>query len=212
MQLIISGLFLASICSWALIFAKGSQFYTGLKRLKQFEAVFWQEHSLETLLAKAKLNKDELLSSIFSACMLEWDRTQRAMSLTSPQAIESFRERIERIMTSKTGEFIQKLEHKLLFLATLGSIAPFIGLLGTVLGVMNSFHAIGTQNEASLAAVAPGMSEALFTTALGLGVAIPAIVAYNVCAHYVAYFSERANIFCDDFTVILLRQLYEQHA
>ncbi|MEQ9349120.1 MAG: MotA/TolQ/ExbB proton channel family protein, partial [Alphaproteobacteria bacterium] len=149
----------------------------------------------------------EPMSSIFSAAMREWRR-----SLDSPalrHAAGSVRNRIERSMETTMGRETSRLERYMIFLATAGSVAPFVGLFGTVWGIMNSFRSIAATQNTTLVTVAPGIAEALFATALGLAVAIPAVVAYNKLGQDIARYAARLDDFTSEFSAILSRRIEE---
>ena len=162
----------SSIFSWALIFDKFKLFKRINKSTEDFEKKFWKAKSAESFNNNFQLTLTILLTLIFKAAMAELLKTKRQSS-----AIQSAR--VERILEIATDNQIKKVEKNFTFLATIGSTAPFIGLFGTVWGIMNSFQSIAISRNTSLAIVAPGIAEALFATALGLLAAIPAVVAYN---------------------------------
>ncbi len=138
--------------------------------------------------------------------MREWRRSQEI-------ATDSFlglKERVDKVMQVTISREMLSLEARLLFLATVGSVAPFVGLFGTVWGIMNSFQSIAISRDTNLAVVAPGIAEALFATALGLVAAIPAVVAYNRFSNQVGRFGSRMESFADEFSAILSRQLDER--
>ena len=151
---------------------------------------------------------NEPMSSIFQAAMHEWRRsTSKGLSENAQKA--SLAQRIERVMHVTMGREIDVLERNMTFLATVGSTAPFIGLFGTVWGIMNSFQAIALSKDTSLAVVAPGIAEALFATALGLVAAIPAVVAYNKLSTDLGRYAARLEGFGSEFSAILSRQFEE---
>jgi len=163
---------LSSIFSWALIFDKFKLFKTINKSIEEFEKKFWKAKSAESFNNSLPVNSKDPATLIFKAAMGELIKTKRQSS-----AIQSAR--VERILEIATDNEMKKVEKNFTFLATVGSTAPFIGLFGTVWGIMNSFQSIAISRNTSLAIVAPGIAEALFATALGLLAAIPAVVAYN---------------------------------
>tara|TARA_B100001939_G_scaffold342735_1_gene354283 strand:- start:340 stop:1020 length:681 start_codon:yes stop_codon:yes gene_type:complete len=161
-----------SIFSWALIFDKFKLFQSINKSTEDFEKKFWKAKSAESFNSNLPNNSKDPATLIFKAAMTELIKTKRQSSATQTA-------RVERILEIATDNEIKKVEKNFTFLATIGSTAPFIGLFGTVWGIMNSFQSIAISRNTSLAIVAPGIAEALFATALGLLAAIPAVVAYN---------------------------------
>ena len=162
----------SSIFSWALIFDKIKLFKSINKSTEDFEKKFWKAKSAESFNNNLPTTSKDPATIIFKTAMVELIRTKRQSS-----AIQSAR--VERILEIATDNEIKKIEKNFTYLATIGSTAPFIGLFGTVWGIMNSFQSIAISRNTSLAIVAPGIAEALFATALGLLAAIPAVVAYN---------------------------------
>ncbi len=201
-------LLLASIWSWTVIFEKSWRLRKLGRGADDFEDSFWHESSLDVLYDRVGANPPDPMSAVFVAGMKEW-RTSTA----SPRGVgANLKERVERVMGITLGREMQEIERDMTFLATLGSSAPFIGLFGTVWGIMNSFTAIaGTQNT-SLAVVAPGIAEALFATAMGLVAAIPAVIFYNRFAAQIGAYSQRLQDFSDQFATILSRRLDERAA
>ena len=161
-----------SVFSWALIFDKYKLFKKINISTEDFEKKFWKAKSAESFSSNLPVNSQDPAAIIFKAAMTELIKTKRQSA-----AIQSAR--VERILEITTDDQIKKIEKNFTFLATVGSTAPFIGLFGTVWGIMNSFQSIAISRNTSLAIVAPGIAEALFATALGLLAAIPAVVAYN---------------------------------
>ncbi len=162
----------SSIFSWALIFDKFKLFKNINSSIEEFEKKFWKAKSAESFNNSLPANSKDPATLIFKAAMAELLKTKRQSS--SVQAA-----RVERVLEIATDKELNKVEKNFTFLATVGSTAPFIGLFGTVWGIMNSFQSIAISRNTSLAIVAPGIAEALFATALGLLAAIPAVVAYN---------------------------------
>tara|TARA_Y100000591_G_scaffold186643_1_gene161135 strand:+ start:177 stop:857 length:681 start_codon:yes stop_codon:yes gene_type:complete len=162
----------SSIFSWALIFDKFKLFKSINSSIEEFEKKFWKAKSAESFNNSLPANSTDPATLIFKAAMAELLKTKRQSS--SVQAA-----RVERVLEIATDKELKKVEKNFTFLATVGSTAPFIGLFGTVWGIMNSFQSIAISRNTSLAIVAPGIAEALFATALGLLAAIPAVVAYN---------------------------------
>ena len=141
--------------------------------------------------------------------MSEWKRSTARGLVATEHMRTNLQERIERVMEVTLGREIERLERHMVFLATAGATAPFIGLFGTVWGIMNSFQAIAASDNTNITVIAPGLSEALFTTAMGLIVAIPAIAAFNLFQRDIQHYSQRVEGFASEFTGILSRQLDE---
>ena len=200
-------LLLASFWSWAIIFEKMIRLRALKKSAQAFEDTFWSGVSLEDLYDRVGAKPDDPMSSIFSAAMREWRRSvSKGLSATAT-ARSALRQRIEQVMGVTIQREMEAIEKRLGFLATVGANATFVGLFGTVWGIMNSFFQIGQQQNSSLAVVAPGISEALFATAIGLFAAIPAVIAYNRFSHRVNAFEAGLQRFGDRFHASLSRQL-----
>ncbi|WP_272911000.1 protein TolQ [Falsiroseomonas oryziterrae] len=199
------GLLLASVWVWAIIFEK----VTTLRRIRReadaFEDRFWSGGSLEELYQREGEKPSHPMAAVFGAAMGEWKRSA-GRGLGSELAVVGTKERVERAMAVATSREMERLERWMVFLATVGSAAPFIGLFGTVWGIMNSFQAIAGMQNTSLAVVAPGIAEALFATAIGLVAAIPATMAYNKFASDFGRFAGRLEAFAAEFSAILSRQ------
>ncbi len=173
-------------------------------------ASFWSGVSLEDLYDRVGAKPDDPMSSIFSAAMREWRRSVSKGLATSATARAALRQRIEQVMSVTIQREMEAIEKRLGFLATVGANATFVGLFGTVWGIMNSFGHIAQSKNTSLAVVAPGISEALFATAIGLVAAIPAAGAYNILSGQVARYAQQLEAFAGEFITILSRQLEEQ--
>ena len=203
-------LLVASFWSWAVIFDKVLR----LRRLQQaassFEDTFWSGGSLDDLYDRVGQRPIDPMSAVFGAAMREWRRSAAKGLLGTPGMRSSLQQRIERVMNVTVGREMDRVERFMSFLATVGSTAPFVGLFGTVWGIMNSFQAIAASKNTSLAVVAPGIAEALFATALGLVAAIPAVVAYNKLATDFGRYASRLEGFATEFSAILSRQLDER--
>ncbi len=204
-------LLLASIWSWAIIIHKMIRLRALRAQAKQFEDAFWSGGSLEELFDRISNRPTDPMASIFVAAMREWRRSAARGLLGNEALRESLRDRIERVMNIALGREMDQLERYMTFLASVGSAAPFVGLFGTVWGIMNSFAAIAGSKNTSLAVVAPGIAEALFATALGLVAAIPAVLAFNKLNSDIARYSNRLEAFAGEFGAILSRQLEEKH-
>ncbi|MAF47494.1 MAG: protein TolQ [Rhodospirillales bacterium] len=201
-------LIVASIWCWAIIFEKVRR----LRRLNvdasTFEDRFWSGGSLDDLYDNMGAQPRDPMSAVFSAAMREWRRSAETGYGGGSVAVgSSLMERIGRVMDVTVSREIERVERQLTILASTGSTAPFIGLFGTVWGIMNSFQAISITKNTSLAVVAPGIAEALFATALGLVAAIPAVVAYNKISKDVDRYAARLDDFANEFSAIISRQL-----
>ena len=204
-------LFFASIWCWAIIFEK----VLGLRRLNarasDFESAFWSGSSLDELYDRIGARPGDPMSAVFVTAMQEWRRSL-AKGLSQNESVRaSLQERIDRVMQIATVRELDRAERNMTFLASTGATAPFIGLFGTVWGIMNSFQSIALSKNTSLVVVAPGIAEALFATALGLLAAIPAVVAYNKLSKDLTRYAERLDSFAGEFSAILSRQMEEKH-
>ncbi len=203
-KLVMIGLVCASIWVWAVIFDK----YFTLRKVKrqadEFEDLFWSGGSLDELYENIGVKPTHPMAAVFSAGMGEWRRSARINGIE--MSSEGVKQRIDRAMSITITREMERLERWVTFLATVGPVAPFIGLFGTVWGIMHAFASIAQSNNTSLAVVAPGISEALFATALGLLTAIPAVVAYNFVNNKLNLFAERLEGFAAEFSAILSRQ------
>ena len=199
----------ASFWSWAIIFSK----YLRLKYLNrqalQFEEMFWSGGALDDLYDRVGAHPQTPLETLFSSVMREWRRTLSRGKAKTAELKATLQDRLERIMDVTVTREMEDLEKQMGFLASVGSVAPFIGLFGTVWGIMVSFQSIAATNNTNLAVVAPGIAEALFTTALGLVAAIPAVVAYNKLSTDINRYGNRLESFSKEFGAIISRQLEE---
>ncbi len=209
-KLVMIALLLASVWVWAIVFEK----ITSLRRVNRaadgFEDRFWSGGSLDELYEQEGAKPAHPMAAVFSAAMSEWRRSA-ARAAGADVALSGVRDRVERSMTVTIQREMEGLERWMIFLASVGSTAPFIGLFGTVWGIMHSFAAIAAQHNTNLAVVAPGIAEALFATAIGLVAAIPAVLAYNKISTDLARFAARLEGFGTEFGAILSRQ-GEEHA
>ena len=208
-QVVLVALVLASFWSWAIIFDK----WLRLRRLrtdaKSFEEEFWSGGSLDDLYEQIDKRGHDPMSAIFVAAMKEW---RRSTTHGAPEEVANrvgLQQRIERVMDITLSREMQRLERHMIFLASVGSSAPFVGLFGTVWGIMNAFTAIAASKNTSLVVVAPGIAEALFATALGLVAAIPAVIAFNKLSTDLGRYSGQLDAFAGEFSAILSRQLDE---
>lgn len=200
-------LIMASVWSWAIIFSKRSTLKKLNRKANIFEDSFWSGEPLDKIYQRVKNSKQDPLLSTFAAGMEEW-QAGVAGGMPAKESLQaSLRQRVERAMSVTIGREMNSLERGMTFLATVGSTAPFIGLFGTVWGIMNSFSSIAATNNTSLAVVAPGIAEALFATALGLVAAIPAVVCFNVFSTGLNRYADRLAAFVDEFNAILSRHL-----
>lgn len=198
-------LILASIYSWNVIVSKILRMRQLKKLEKEFEDIFWSGNSFEDLYETLNFNKTDPKSKVFCAAILEWKKSKNQFDNSSD--LNSLKDRMHRSMAVIFNKESETIEKNLTFLATAGSTAPFIGLFGTVWGIMNSFKSIAIAQNTNLAVVAPGIAEALFATALGLFVAIPAVVAYNKISNDISKYFISLETFMDEFTTIFFRQL-----
>jgi biopolymer transport protein TolQ len=204
-------LILASFWSWVLIIDKGFVFLTLKRKARDFERNFWSGRSLEDLYAQHSQQSDQPFTAVFVAALREWKRSFES-SAPREALIAGVKERVEKAMNVSIQRELEKIERGLGYLATVGSTAPFVGLFGTVWGIMTSFQAIAARQDTTLAVVAPGIAEALFATALGLLAAIPAVIAYNRFVNEVGRYGGRLDAFADEFSAFLSRQLDEKRA
>ncbi len=207
-KLVMLLLLLASIWVWAIVFEK----ITSLRRVNRlaaaFEDRFWSGGSLEDLYDQEGVRPAHPMAAVFGAAMGEWRRSSRIVG--ADLARGSVRDRIDRAMNVTVTREMERLERWMVFLASVGSIAPFVGLFGTVWGIMHSFSAIAAMHNTNLSVVAPGIAEALFATAIGLVAAIPAVLAYNQISTSLARFASRLEGFGVEFGAILSRQSEEK--
>ncbi len=202
-QLVLLGLVLASVWSWAIIAEKMLLLARTKRETDSFEEVFWSGQSLEQLYQSIGPRSSRSMAALFVAAMREWKRSVES----TPKPLAGLQMRVEKVLDVALSREIDRLEQRLLFLATVGSTAPFIGLFGTVWGIMTSFQAIAAAKSTNLSVVAPGIAEALFATALGLLAAIPAVIFYNKFTHEVSRHAQRLESFADEFSAILSRQM-----
>ncbi|MEM0898548.1 MAG: protein TolQ [Pseudomonadota bacterium] len=200
------GLLLASIWSWAIIFEKMTSFARMRSQLTRFEENFWSGASLEELYRTLSDRKTTGMGAIFVAAMREWKKSFERGART-PISLQS---RVDRAMDVALSREMDRLEARLGFLASVGSVAVYVGLFGTVIGIMTSFQAIAGSDSTNLAVVAPGIAEALLATAIGLVAAIPALIAYNKLVADAGRIGARMEGFADEFSAILSRQLDER--
>ena len=206
-------LVLASVFTWAIIFDKAIRLRRVSREAEEFERAFWSGGSLDELYDRMGDHAGHPMALIFVAAMKEWRRfVSRGGQTVDPGRLEGLQRRVAHAMEVTTTRELEGLEKYVGFLATVGSTAPFVGLFGTVWGIMNSFASIAQSKDTSLAVVAPGIAEALFATAIGLIAAIPAVVAYNKLSSDFDRFSMRLEGFSTEFRALLSRQLEERAA
>jgi len=199
-QVVMAGLILASIWVWMIIISFSFRIASVRRRSNEYELDFWKKmdgRSADDLRTK----NQSAASRVAGAGLDEWRRTGRNADR------EAARERVATAMSSQVAVEADDLAERLNFLATVGAVAPFVGLFGTVWGIMNSFFQIGSQQNSSLAVVAPGISEALFATAIGLFAAIPAVIAYNRFSHRVNALEARLQRFADQVYSLVSREM-----
>jgi biopolymer transport protein TolQ len=200
----------ASFWSWAVIFDKIMKLRRLRRDAEHFEESFWSGGSLDDLYDRVGARPMDPMSAVFAAAMREWRRSAAKGLAASTALRTNLQARIERVMHVTVGREMERVERFMPFLATVGSTSPFVGLFGTVWGIMNSFQAIAASKNTSLAVVAPGIAESLFATALGLVAAIPAVVAYNKFSTDFGRYASRLDGFSSEFSAILSRQLDEK--
>jgi biopolymer transport protein TolQ len=204
-KVVIGLLVFASVWSWAIVFEKWIALRGAHRRTDAFEDKFWSGGSVDQLYEDLGKRPSNPMAAMFAAAMREW---RQSSSPERPSALRlGVKERIERVMGVTAGREMDRLQRHTSFLATVGATAPFIGLFGTVWGIMNSFRDIAIQKNTNLATVAPGISEALFATALGLVAAVPAVIAYNKISGELDRYGQRLEGFVGEFGAIVSRQV-----
>ncbi len=205
-QLVMAGLLLASVLSWTAIFERSRTLRRALRQADAFEERFWSGVDLGELFRALDRRRDELegMEAVFHAGFREFARLEETEGM-DPMAVVEGTRRAMRVAMSRE---MDNLEQYLSFLATVGSTSPYVGLFGTVWGIMNAFQALGHVRQATLNLVAPGIAEALIATAMGLFAAIPAVVAYNRFADRVQRLEGRYEDFAEEFANILQRQAH----
>ncbi|MBN9343172.1 MAG: protein TolQ [Caedibacter sp. 38-128] len=207
-QLVMLSLIAASIWCWTIIFSKVMRLRTLQSLAEKFEEAFWSGGSLDSLYDRVGTRPTDPLASVFAVAMKEWRRSVKGKPATR-EAKAMLQQRVERIMHVTVDREMDQLERHLPFLASVGSTAPFVGLFGTVWGIMHSFQGIASSQSTNLAVVAPGIAEALFATAIGLVAAIPAVLAYNKISTELGRYGMRLDSFVNEFAAIISRQLEE---
>ena len=207
-QAVVVMLIAASFWGWAIIFEKIIRMRRVNEEADRFEETFWSGNSLEDLYDGLRQRVEHPMALVFTAAMREWQKSMAGRGTISDKI--SVQDRIGKVMRVTIHREMERLESQVSFLATIGSTAPFVGLFGTVWGIMNSFQAIALTSNTSLAVVAPGIAEALLATALGLVAAIPAVMAYNKLSTDLSRYAGRLEGFADEFAAIISRQLDEK--
>ncbi|MBP2291907.1 protein TolQ [Azospirillum rugosum] len=202
-------LLVASVWCWAIIIEKLMRIRRLNAQADAFEESFWSGGSLDALYDRIGQSPSDPMSATFAAGMREW-RHAADRGIGSMKG--SLQQRVERVMSVTIGREMMRAERYMTFLASVGSTAPFIGLFGTVWGIMNSFTSIASSGNTSLAVVAPGIAEALFATAMGLLAAIPAVISYNKFTTDLGRYADRLETFSGEFSAILSRHLEERGA
>ena len=205
-KIVMLGLLAASFWCWAIIINKTLLFSRFKRAMDAFETVFWSGRSLEELYTSLTDKTNTGAASLFVSAMKEWKRSFQ----NAAGSFMGLHARLDKVLDVSIAREVERLESNLLFLATVASAGPFVGLFGTVWGIMTSFRSIAASKNTSLAVVAPGIAEALLATAIGLFAAIPALIAYNKLQGDVAKSQARMESFADEFSSILSRQI-DQH-
>ena len=205
-QIVMIGLLIASLAVWGIAVYKFVLYSRTTRAMDAFEQAFWSGQSLEELYRTLASRPTHSMAALFVAAMREWKRSVESQ----PRSFAGLQMRIEKVMDVTIQREIARLERYLLVLATVGSAGPFVGLFGTVWGIMSSFQSIAASKNTSLAVVAPGIAEALFATAIGLIAAIPATIFYNKFTSEVNRQAQRLEGFADEFSAILSRQIDER--
>jgi len=202
-KIVMIGLLVASVWVWAIVVDKTLLYICTKRAMDSFEQTFWSGQSLEELYRTQSARPAHSMAALFVAAMREWKRSVEG----NIRALGGIQLRVEKVMDVTISREMERLDRRLLFLATVGATAPFVGLFGTVWGIMTSFQAIALSKNTNLAVVAPGIAEALFATALGLLAAIPAVIFYNKYSADSQAISHRLEAFADEFAAIVSRQI-----
>jgi len=200
------GLLACSVWVWAIAIDKIFLYSRTKRAMDRFEQAFWSGESIEELYRSLSARPTQSMAACFVAAMREWKRSFESQT----RSFAGLQMRIEKVMNVSIAREVERLERRLLVLATVGSAGPFVGLFGTVWGIMSSFQSIAASKNTSLAVVAPGIAEALFATAIGLIAAIPATIFYNKFISEVNRQAQRLEGFADEFSAILSRQIDER--
>ncbi len=200
------GLLVCSVWVWAIAIDKTVLYSRNRRAMDRFESAFWSGQSLDELYRTQSAKPSHAMAAVFVAAMREWKRSFEG----AQRSFAGLQTRIDKVMDVTITREVERLERRLLVLATVGSAGPFVGLFGTVWGIMTSFQSIAASKNTSLAVVAPGIAEALFATAIGLVAAIPATIFYNKFSGEVNKQAQRLEGFADEFSAILSRQIDER--
>jgi biopolymer transport protein TolQ len=201
-KIVMIGLLAASVWTWAIIIGHGGRLKSIARRSAKFEKDFWAADDIDNFYT-ANRNSDLPSAKVLGAGVTEWRRSTSGKKIDR----EGTRERLTTMMAATIAAEIDRLSDRLNILATIGSVGPFVGLFGTVWGIMRSFTSIAAQQNTSLGVVAPGIAEALFATALGLFAAIPSVIAYNRLSHGINKLEAKLHRFADGFHATLSREL-----
>lgn len=206
-QIVMAILILASLTSWVMIFQRGFALASIRREATRFEQAFWSGTDLREIYQELESRDEDVIGmeNIFAAGFKEFNRTRQRDNADSDRVMQN----VSRAMRVALSREEERLETNLPFLATVGSTSPYVGLFGTVWGIMNSFRGLATVNQASLSVVAPGISEALVATAIGLFAAIPAVIAYNRFSAQVEIIMNRFDAFTEEFSSILNRAIHD---
>lgn len=205
-KFVMLGLLSCSVWVWAIAIDKIFLYARTKRSMDRFEQAFWSGQSIDELYRALSAKPTHSMAALFVAAMREWKRSFESQS----RSFAGLQMRIDKVMSVSIAREIERLERRLLVLATVGSAGPFVGLFGTVWGIMSSFQSIAASKNTSLAVVAPGIAEALFATAMGLIAAIPATIFYNKFISEVNRQAQRLEGFADEFSAILSRQIDER--
>ena len=203
---IMLGLLACSVWVWAIAIDKMLLYARTKKAMDRFEQAFWSGQSIDELYRALAAKPTQSMAALFVAAMREWKRSFESNS----RSCAGLQMRIDKVMSVSIAREVERLDRRLLVLATVGSASPFVGLFGTVWGIMSSFQSIAASKNTSLTVVAPGIAEALFATAIGLIAAIPATIFYNKFTSEVNRQAQRLEGFADEFSAILSRQIDER--
>jgi biopolymer transport protein TolQ len=209
-KLVMLGLILASVWVWAIIIEKIVTLRRANRDATRFEDRFWSGGSLDDLYDQEGAKARHPMAAVFGAAMGEWRRSLRINGVDIGRT--AVQQRVDRAMNVTITREMQRMGRYMIFLASVGSVAPFVGLFGTVWGIMHSFSSIAAMHNTNLSVVAPGIAEALFATAIGLVAAIPAVLAYNKLSADLDAYATRLDSFGTEFGAILSRQSEEQRA
>lgn len=205
MKLLMIAMILASIWSWSIILDKMRKFRRVKDNSKSFEEQFWGGSSFDILYEKIAGKPSSPLAAIFCSAIKEWKRSLGKKEMKT-KGID-VQERIDKVMQITIDREAERLESHMIFLASVGSVSPLVGLFGTVWGIMDSFQSIGLSQNTNIVAVAPGVAEALLTTAIGLIAAIPALIAYNKFSSDIDHITNRMETFMGELSAIISRQI-----